>query len=101
MFFEISEERFFGKTETELEKLLDEADFKNKKIEVLNRSSLCKSFDDFVKWFMAWVPHSTGLPQKEALEFAKDLAKNIYEQQNANLNGSVILSSPLLKVEAW
>jgi trans-aconitate 2-methyltransferase len=99
--FEKHEDLYRSKTASELEELLESAGFENKTIEVFHRTALYESFDGFVKWLMACIPHNTGLPKEKALEFSKDIAENIYKQENENLNEPIKVHSPFLKVNVW
>ena len=99
--FKNTEDRYFGKTKDEIEPLLHAAGFTNMNIETIKELSHHNSFDELLQWSMAWVPHNTGLAHNEALEFAKDMIKTIYERQDASLDGPVTTYASFLKVKAW
>jgi len=98
--FEQIKGKYHHKTAQEYQKLLDKAGFTKKNITVFYLTSTYKSFDDLAKWFMGWIPYCTGLSEEKSLAFAKEIIKNIYEQQNQPLDLPIEYYTPFLHIEA-
>lgn len=81
-------------------KLLDQSGLKNKEIRIITRKSGATSLDSAVQAFMRWIPHSTELPQNEALKFSHALARNMYKQLKKEPNEPIEFSAAFLLIEA-
>ena len=97
---ENSRKMLHPKSEQDFEKLLDQAEFKNKKVKVVQKPSTSQTLEVTAQSLMRSIPHSTKLPPDQALKFSRALAENIYKQLDKEPDEPIKFESSFLLIEA-
>jgi trans-aconitate methyltransferase len=97
---EKANKRLFPQSTKDFKKLLDQAGFEHKKIEVVKRTAVSKTLDATVKTLMRSIPHSTELPYDQALKFSQALAENMYKQLNKKSQEAITFEQHFLFIKA-
>jgi ubiquinone/menaquinone biosynthesis C-methylase UbiE len=95
----IKKQAWHGKTTQEYEQMLQELGFEIIEARTVWGTRVYPNFQALVDGLMIWVPHETGLPAKQAEQFAQELAQNMAKGQD-NSGGPIKSSSPFAVIEA-
>ncbi|MBN2267436.1 MAG: class I SAM-dependent methyltransferase [Candidatus Babeliaceae bacterium] len=96
-----TKEKWHGKNAKDYQQILSQCGFTKIEIETTEESQFFGNYEEFVGFAMSWVPYTTGLAPKKALEFAHDLAKNVKSKmKKPDPRGRIELVTPLLTIWA-
>ncbi|MBT3456224.1 methyltransferase domain-containing protein [bacterium] len=91
------ENKFFHKYANEFSAMLNECGFRNIKVNLVVMPKKFANKEELFNWAYAWIPHSTGLEEKMAIEFTNDVVEAV---ANSSKNGKLYIESHTLDIYA-
>ena len=75
---------FYIRSEQEYQDMLAQSGFADIQTKVIQQTKTYKNKQGVIDWLMTWVPYSTGLPTKEATEFAQGIVERLWDKQDGD-----------------